>query len=675
MSWQQPPVTFGFTPMLAPGGAPWVQQKPQQPSQQQLQFQQLQQQQFQQQQLQQQQFQQQQLQQQQLQQQQLQQQQYQLQQQQTALQPQAAAVPTQQALAAAYETVLQAHKAATVDPQYLGYYNSATQVYEAMLKAASAAAAQQQQQQQQQPAVQPQPASNPMAAAAASAAAAVVVKRSAEPGAVAAARVAAPAPVPAPAPQAQAQAQEYPPALKSWAERQLERGKALGVESAVTTGLFGIVQAAAQHGLLWTRNWDAEPDVPALAAAAAAAAPASAAASGAWGAGGRDARAEKRYRASDGLGAPGASASSPARQTWSAPDEEEGGGFSEGSGFLAFSGGGSGGGGGGGRGAGGWQRAGGYFHKNPSRAFREQQQQQQQQHMMQGGPGEQEEGADAVMMWGGRGDRQRKRASREERFSASSASGAGSSSSSSSSSGSLVASAILAAQESGQEVDWSQFAVVGTCASLEKRYFRLLAPPDPSTVRPEPILAAALDALQQRYLEGALTYASVCDSLKAVRQDLAVQHIRNAFTVKVYQVHARLALENGDQGEFNQSQGQLELLWREEGSDRAAYVEFAAYRVLYMAWMGQAGEANAVLKKFSPDALRHPWVRHALAAASAQATENWAHFFRLYRCVGGLRLFAALPGFCLTPHAPFACPPPTPPLLCPGLRPTRAAAS
>ena len=662
--------------MLAPGGAPWVQQKPQQ------QLQQFQQQQFQQQQLLQQQLQQQQLQQQQQQQYQLQQA---LQQQQAALQHQAAAVPTRESLAAAYETVLQAHKAAAVDPQFLEYYNTATQVYNAMLSAASAAAQQQpavqpqqhqpavQPQQQQQPAVQPA-TSNPLAAAAASAAAAVV-KHSAEPGAAAAARVAAPAPVPAPAPQAQAQ--EYPPALKAWAERQLDSGKALGVEREVTSGLFSIVRAASEHGQLWARNWDAEPDVPALAAAAAAAASASAAASGAWGAGGRDARAEKRYRASDGLGASGASASSPARQTWSAPDEEEGGGFSEGSGFLAFSGS-----GGGGRGGGGWQRAGGYFHKNPSHAFREQ---QQQQYMMQGGPGEQEEGADAMMMWGGRGDRQRKRASREERFGASGASGAGagSSSSSSSGSGSLVANAILAAQESGQEVDWSQFAVVGTCASLEKRYFRLLAPPDPATVRPEPILAAALDSLQQRYLEGALTYASVCDSLKAVRQDLAVQHIRNAFTVRVYQVHARLALENGDQGEFNQSQGQLELLWREEGSDRSAYVEFAAYRVLYMAWMGQAGEANAVLKKFSPDALRHPWVRHALAAATAQATENWAHFFRLYRCVGlwrccaGCALCIGALGF-LTRHAlPIAPlpPPPFAPRLRAGLRPTRAAAS
>jgi len=61
-------------------------------------------------------------------------------------------------------------------------------------------------------------------------------------------------------------------------------------------------------------------------------------------------------------------------------------------------------------------------------------------------------------------------------------------------------------------------------------------------------------------------------------------------------------------------------------------MEFAAYRVLYMAVMGQAGEANATLKKFSAHILRHPWVRHALAVTTAVTLENWEHFFRLYRC-------------------------------------------
>jgi hypothetical protein len=144
------------------------------------------------------------------------------------------------------------------------------------------------------------------------------------------------------------------------------------------------------------------------------------------------------------------------------------------------------------------------------------------------------------------------------------------------------------------------------------------------------VLAAALLALQERHAAGALGYASFCDSLKAIRQDLAVQHLRGAFAVHVYLTHARLALEADDQGEFNQSQGQLALLWAEGGaSSREAATEFAAYRVLYMAWMGQAGESTAALQGLDGETLRHPWVRHALAAASALASGCWERFFAL----------------------------------------------
>eukprot|EP00217_Crustomastix_stigmatica_P011559 CAMPEP_0183812938 /NCGR_PEP_ID=MMETSP0803_2-20130417/52107_1 /TAXON_ID=195967 /ORGANISM="Crustomastix stigmata, Strain CCMP3273" /LENGTH=128 /DNA_ID=CAMNT_0026057781 /DNA_START=1 /DNA_END=384 /DNA_ORIENTATION=- len=105
---------------------------------------------------------------------------------------------------------------------------------------------------------------------------------------------------------------------------------------------------------------------------------------------------------------------------------------------------------------------------------------------------------------------------------------------------------------------WDQLKVVGACAALEKSYFRLTKAPDPSEVRPPGVLRAALARLEG--LEAADWYY-LTDQLKAMRQDLVVQHIRDDLAVAVYEMHARESLKAGDPAEFNQCQSALKRLY------------------------------------------------------------------------------------------------------------------
>ena len=117
-----------------------------------------------------------------------------------------------------------------------------------------------------------------------------------------------------------------------------------------------------------------------------------------------------------------------------------------------------------------------------------------------------------------------------------------------------IKSAIRTAEEGGKSLDLSKFAIKGTCKDLEKRYLRLTSAPDPSTVRPEDVLIDALKWVKKRWrkrkkyssqseMESKTPYVWASEQLKAIRQDLTVQHIQNSFTVNVYETHAKLALE------------------------------------------------------------------------------------------------------------------------------------
>lgn len=84
--------------------------------------------------------------------------------------------------------------------------------------------------------------------------------------------------------------------------------------------------------------------------------------------------------------------------------------------------------------------------------------------------------------------------------------------------------------------------VVGRCTTLEKQYFRLTSEPNPDAVRPLHILEQTLELLKRKW-KRENNYNYICDQFKSMRQDLTVQHIKNEFTVEVYEIHARIALE------------------------------------------------------------------------------------------------------------------------------------
>ncbi len=169
--------------------------------------------------------------------------------------------------------------------------------------------------------------------------------------------------------------------------------------------------------------------------------------------------------------------------------------------------------------------------------------------------------------------------------------------------------------------------VVGTCQQLEKKYFRLTSAPKPETVRPLPILQQTLELLKKKWKKEN-NYSYICDQFKSLRQDLTVQHIKNEFTVSVYEIHARIALEKKDLGEYNQCQTQLRALYSQNLGGHPA--EFQAYRILYFIHTCNRTDMNDVLADLTPTDKQQPAVKHALEVRSALALGNYHRFFRLY---------------------------------------------
>jgi hypothetical protein len=132
-------------------------------------------------------------------------------------------------------------------------------------------------------------------------------------------------------------------------------------------------------------------------------------------------------------------------------------------------------------------------------------------------------------------------------------------------------------------------------------------------------------------------YNWFCSQLKAIRQDLTVQRIFDEFAVKVYETHAKIALEEGDLNEYNQSQTQLKDLY-EQLHDRGLtnQNEFIAYRIIYYVLLtgnkkynGGSTDLFKIMLNLTAEQRKDPCITHALKVRVAVADNDYHAFFRL----------------------------------------------
>ncbi|CCM00363.1 uncharacterized protein FIBRA_02393 [Fibroporia radiculosa] len=175
--------------------------------------------------------------------------------------------------------------------------------------------------------------------------------------------------------------------------------------------------------------------------------------------------------------------------------------------------------------------------------------------------------------------------------------------------------------------NWDRFTIVGTSQETFKDYLRLTSAsisinePKPEQIRPYSVLQETLNQLKKRWREKA-NYSWICSQFKSLRQDLTVQRIKNEFTVAVYEIHARMALEVGDMVEYNQCQAMLRNLY--ELGIPGKVEEFTAYRILML--LHGRNRSGQLTDRQKTD----PAVRHALDVQRALAMGNYHSLFDLY---------------------------------------------
>ncbi|CEF63820.1 WD40 repeat and Cyclophilin-type peptidyl-prolyl cis-trans isomerase domain and SAC3/GANP/Nin1/mts3/eIF-3 p25 family and WD40/YVTN repeat-like-containing domain and WD40-repeat-containing domain-containing protein [Strongyloides ratti] len=140
---------------------------------------------------------------------------------------------------------------------------------------------------------------------------------------------------------------------------------------------------------------------------------------------------------------------------------------------------------------------------------------------------------------------------------------------------------------------------VGTSTELERRYLRLTERPRPDQVRPEAVLKKSINHVLGKYYK-TKNYDYAGGQLKSIRQDLCVQNIRNPFAIYVYEECAKVAIENGDKEEFNQSQQQLRQLYSLNPNTNNE-ANFFGYNLLFLLYTNNPMDINKWMQNLTRD--------------------------------------------------------------------------
>ena len=113
---------------------------------------------------------------------------------------------------------------------------------------------------------------------------------------------------------------------------------------------------------------------------------------------------------------------------------------------------------------------------------------------------------------------------------------------------------------------------------------------------------------------------------------MTVQQIQNGLTVKVYETHARIALENHDLVQFNQCQHQiLSLFGQNVKYAKKNHSEFTAYLILYNVLQGDKVGTLKVLKDLTNKQKQESCILHSLSVRRAYADNNYVKLFKMFK--------------------------------------------